>query len=68
MKICFIFLSFCDAHESFSQGFDRSLKIIMTDGSKRIPNPLFDLVLITKMHREYCEDGEFRKSSEFRNV
>ena len=61
-------LSSCDANESSCHGFDRSLKIIMTDGSKRIPNPLFDLVLITKMHREYCKDGEFRKSSEFRNV
>ena len=61
-------VSSCDANESSCHGFDRSLKIIMADGSKRIPNPLFDLVLITKMHREYCKDGEFRKSSEFRNV
>ena len=61
-------VSSCDANESSCHGFDRSLKIIMADGSKRIPNPLFDLVLITKMHHEYCKDGEFRKSSEFRNV
>ena len=61
-------LSSCDAHESSCHGFDRSFKIIMADGSKRIPNLLFDLVLITEMHREYCKDGEFRKSSEFCNV
>ena len=61
-------VSSCDANESSCHGFDRSLKIIMADGSKRIPNPLFDLVLITEMHREYCKDGEFRKSSEFCNV
>ena len=40
----------------------------MADGSKRIPDPLFDFVLITKMRREYRRDGEFRTSSEFRNV
>ena len=61
-------LSSCDAHESSCHGFDRSFKIIMADGSRRIPNPLFDLVLITEMHREYYKDGEFRKSSEFCNV
>ena len=61
-------LSSCDANESSCHDFDRSLKIIMADGSKRIPNPLFDLVLITTMHCEYCKNGEFRKSSEFRNV
>ena len=61
-------VSSCDANESSCHSFDRSLKIIMADGSKRIPNPLFDLVLITKMHREYCKDGEFRKSSELRNI
>ena len=40
----------------------------MADGSKRIPDPLFDFVLITKMRREYRRDGEFRTSSEFRNA
>ena len=61
-------ISSCDSHESSCHGFDRSFKIIMADGSKRIPNLLFDLVLITEMHCEYCKDGEFRKSSEFYNV
>ena len=61
-------LSSCEVHESSCHGFDRSFKIIMADGSKRIPNLLFDLVLITEMHREYYKDGEFRKSSEFCNV
>ena len=61
-------LSSCDAHESSCHGFDRSFKIIMADRSKQIPNPLFDLVLITEMRREYCRDGEFRKSPGFCNV
>ena len=61
-------LSSCDAHESSCHGFDRSFKIIMADRSKQIPNPLFDLVLITEMRREYCSDGEFRKSPGFCNV
>ena len=43
-------------------------KIIMADGPTRMPNPLFDLVLITNKCREYRKGGEFRKSSEFRNV
>ena len=50
-------LSSCDANESYCHGFNRSLKIIMAGRSKRISNPLFDLVLITKMHHEYCKDG-----------
>ena len=61
-------LSSCDARVSSCYGCDRPLKIIMADGSKRIPDPPFDLVLITKMRREYRKDGEIRKSSEFRNV
>ena len=61
-------LSSCDTCVSFSYGCDRPLKIIMADGSKRIPDLPFDLVLITKMHRKYRKDSEFRKSSEFRNV
>ena len=40
----------------------------MADGSKRIPDTPFDLVLITKMRHEYRKDGEFRKSSEFHNL
>ena len=40
----------------------------MADGSKRIPDLPFDLVLITKMRREYRKDGEIRKSSEFHNA
>ena len=46
-------VSSCDANESSCHGFGRSLKIIVADGSKRIPNPLFDLVLITKTHRKH---------------
>ena len=62
-------LSSCDARVSSSYyGCERPLKIIVSDGSKQIPDPPFDLVLITKMRREYRKDGEFRKSSEFRNV
>ena len=61
-------LSSCDALVSSCYGCDRPLKIIMAGGSKRIPDPLFDLVLITKMRREYRKGGEIRKSSEFRNV
>ena len=61
-------LSSCDALVSSSYGCDRLLKIIMADGSKRIPDPPFDLVLIIKMRREYRKDGEFRTSSEFRNL
>ena len=61
-------LSSCDARVSSCYGCDRLLKIIMVDGSKRIPDPPFDLVLITKMRREYRKDGEIRESSEFRNV
>ena len=48
--------------------YDRSLKIIIADGSKQIPNSLFDLVFINKMRHEYHKDVEFRKSSEVRNV
>ena len=48
--------------------YDRSLKIIIADGSKQIPNSPFDLVLINKMRHEYHKDVEFRKSSEVRNV
>ena len=33
------FLSFCDARVSSCYGCDRPLKIIMEDGSKRIPDP-----------------------------
>ena len=40
----------------------------MADGSKRIPDTPFDLVVITKMRCEYHKGGEFRKSSEFRNL
>ena len=40
----------------------------MVDESKRIPDNPFDLVLITKMRREYRKDGELRKSSGLRNV
>ena len=61
-------LSSCDARVSSCYGCDRPLKIIMADGSKRIPDPPFELVLITKMRREYCKGGEFRKSSSFCNV
>ena len=61
-------LSSCDARVSSCYGCDRPLKIIMADGSKRIPDPPFDLVLITKMRCKYRKDGEIRKSSEFRNV
>ena len=57
----FIFssLSTCDAHVCSCYGCDRSLKIIMADGSKWIQNSLFDLVLITKMCPEYRKDVEF---------
>ena len=61
-------LSSCDVRVSSCYGCDRPLKIIMADGSKRIPDSPFDLVLIPKMRREYRKDGGFRKSSEFRNV
>ena len=61
-------LSSCDARVSSCYGCDHPLKIIMADGSTRMPDPLFDLVLITKMCHEYRKVGEFRKSSEFRNV
>ena len=61
-------LSSCDARVFSYYGCNRPLNIIMADGSKRISDPPFDLVLITKMHREYRKDGEFRQSSEFRNV
>ena len=54
----------CDARVSTCYGCDHSLKIIMADGSKWILDPPFDLVLITKMHREYRKDGEFRNSFE----
>ena len=41
----------------------------MADESKWIPDPPFDIVLITiKKRREYRRDGEFTNSSEFRNV
>ena len=40
----------------------------MADGSKRSPDPPFDLVLIIKIRCEYRKDAEFRKSSELRNV
>ena len=53
-------LSSCDARVSSYYGCDRPLKIIMADESKRIPDSPFNLVLITKMHREYRKDGEFR--------
>ena len=66
--VCFIFLPTCDSHVCSCYGCDRSLKIIMADGSKWIPNCLLDLVLITKMCPEYRKDIEFWKSSEFRNV
>ena len=55
-------LSSCDARVSSCYGCDHPLKIIMANGSKRTPDPPFDLVLIIKMHREYRKDGEFRKS------
>ena len=61
-------LSSCDARLSSCYGCNRPLKIIIADRSKRIPDPPFNLVLITKMHRENHKDGEFRKSSEFRNI
>ena len=54
----------CDARVSSCYGCDHSLKIIMADGSKWILDPPFDLVLITKMRREYRKDGDFRNSFE----
>ena len=70
MKISLFLSSFSsrDVRVSSCYGCDRPLKITIADGSKRIPDPPFDFVLITKMSREYRKDGEFRKSSELRNV
>ena len=52
-------LSSCEAHVSCCYSCDRSLKIIMAEGSKRILNLPFDLVLITKMTLDYHTDSEF---------
>ena len=61
-------LSCCDECVSSCYGCDGPLEIIMADGSKRIPDHPFDLVLMTKMRREYRKDGEFRKPSDLHNV